>query len=502
MGGYSQLPVTPYRPQQSDPLETYGKIMALRNMGQEQQLRQGQQQLQQGQIEQQQIALNSTKAMMRAYADAKGDPEQTMKLGAQYGADPGMLMKAQEGFLKIGQERANKTKAELENESKLAELIGQHTQAALNLPPEQRPQAVQRIVTDFVQKGIMPPQQAMQSLQQYQALGDDYLRFTATSAMKTKEQADLALNAPLKLAQTQEAQAGTQLKQMQIAAGGTSDVDKYISNWLRERNLPNTAANWAKAHEAWTQETKIQPASIRISGLQESRGMPVTDTKTGVTAPMSWADYNKLSKAEPGRYTSPQYDAQTQIGIKAWRDLAPSGAVGKQVTSYDTFLRHTGDLYDAVSSLNNTNFPYMNKTINWMRNNTGDPRVKSFLAKLDPVKKEFESFLLNNRALYEDDRKDAKSIIDENASPAQMLAVLPSLGHTATARMGATNESFKRATGEDIPNLISPEAQQVIQKLGVKPGQSGSVQPVYAKNPQTGQRVVSSDGGKTWQPAQ
>jgi hypothetical protein len=255
----------------------------------------------------------------------------------------------------------------------------------------------------------------------------------------------------------------------------TSDVSQYIDNWMKERNLPNTPANWARAHFAYTKETKVEPGMIRAEAFAETRGMPVTDTKTGVTAPMSWADYNKLSKGEPGRWTSPQYDAQTQSGVLAWRDLG-KGKTRDQLTSYDAFLQHTGQLSDAIGELKNTNFPFLNKSINWLRSNSGDPRVKTFLAKLDPVQKEFESFLLNNRALYEEDRKAAENIIDVNASPAQMLAVLPSLAHTGTARLQALNSSFKRATGEDIPNLISPQSQQVLNKLRVAGPEIGEQQ--------------------------
>jgi hypothetical protein len=263
------------------------------------------------------------------------------------------------------------------------------------------------------------------------------------------------------------------IEALRLKGEGTTDTDRYIRNWLAAKGLPNTPENWGKAHAAYTEETKLKPAEVRATIYAESRGMPVTDTKTGVTSPMSWEDYNKKSKEEPGRYTSPQYDPATQTSITAWKGLA-KGATHDQLVSYDAFLRHSGDLYDAVGSLNNTNFPFMNKTINWMRNNTGDPRVKTFLAKLDPVQKEFESFLLNNRALYKEDREKANEIINENSTPAQMLGVLPSIVHTGSARLSAVNSGFRRSTiseaepqGVDIPNLVSPEAEAVMRKMNV-----------------------------------
>jgi hypothetical protein len=220
------------------------------------------------------------------------------------------------------------------------------------------------------------------------------------------------------------------------------------------------------AQQAWGRDAmaiKDNEAKAKAAGYATTRGQVVTDTTTGVTAPVDWAT---LHDAPPGRYVSPQYDPNTRLAVKAWQDLAPSGKVGTQVTSYNTFLRHTGDLYDAIDSLKNSGYPDWNKNLNWLRTHTGDPRVKTFLAKLDPVQKEFESFLLNNRALYAEDREAAHGIINENSAPSQMKDALQSLIHTGNARLGETNDTFRRATGSDIPDLISPEAQAALAKVG------------------------------------
>ena len=362
-----------------------------------------------------------------------------------------------------------------------------------------------------VGKGIesmIPGTQGYHQAQLGQATGQ--LNNETTNAEKEAQAADIKAQAPLRAAQTTEVQervaempqaakteqgfkeaqitnllhpqAKTDFEAWQVQNPGkpigdwlsevakakepTSDVATYIRDYMGAHNLPDTPENRMIAHQEYTNETKIAPAQIRIEGLAATRGMPVTDSQTGLTTPMSWEEYNQKSKAEPGRYVSPQYNPETQMGIKAWRDLSPGGKTGTQVTSYNTFLQHTGQLYDAVSELKNSGYPGWNKPLNWLRTQTGDPRVKAFLAKEEPVKKEFESFLLNNRALYSEDRADANKYLDENSSPAQMYGVLPSLIHTGFARINEQNNSFKRATGEDIPNLISPEAQKAIDRVG------------------------------------
>jgi hypothetical protein len=249
------------------------------------------------------------------------------------------------------------------------------------------------------------------------------------------------------------------------------------------------------AQAAWGRDAmaiKDNEAKSKASGYATTRGQVVTDTETGITAPVPWS---VLGSAAPGKYVSPQYDPNTRLAVKSWQDLAPSGKVGQQVTSYNTFLRHTGDLYDAIDSLQNSGFPDWNKNLNWLRTHTGDPRVKTFLAKLDPVQKEFQSFLLNNRALYSEDRDAAKNIIDENSSPQQMKDALQSIIHTGGARLSETNDTFKRATGSDIPDLISPEAQASLLKVG-GPQAVAQVPPQVPRQA----RITGGGGGGPTQP--
>jgi hypothetical protein len=61
-------------------------------------------------------------------------------------------------------------------------------------------------------------------------------------------------------------------------------------------------------------------------------------------------------------------------------------------------------------------------------------------------------------------------------------------------------------------HILNGESRSILGRLGHgdiimkdSPGQSvsqptNSIQPIYAVNPQTKQRIVSTDGGNTWQP--
>jgi len=439
--------------------------MQLSALAQQQQLRT--QQIQAGEIQLQQArqAQAEQQGMMELMKKNQGDLDKTYEDAVRAGTyRPETIQALQMHRLDYKTKLASATEANLKIEAELGNQFAGALDMAKSVPVERRADVMNQQIAKIAATGA-DVSSTVKTLQGLPDLSDK----TIDSLMPTLIGHNAALAQEMK---NREAQLNVTKEQetvrhnVAMEGAGKSDTDRYENLYLKAHDLPDTPANRMKAFDEYTQKTKLNPAAVRIEGLAQTRGMSVTDTKTGQTMPMSWADYNKASKAEPGRYSSPQFDPDTQMSINAWRSLAPGGKVGTQVTSYGTFLQHTGDLYDSVKSLDNTNFPFMNKSINWMRNNSGDPRVKAFLAKLDPVKKEFESFLLNNRALYEDDRKDAQKIIDENASPAQMLGVLPSLVHTGKARLDELNASFNRATGEDIPNAISPKAKSAMDRIG------------------------------------
>ena len=88
-----------------------------------------------------------------------------------------------------------------------------------------------------------------------------------------------------------------------MAQGVTSDVYKYVSHWLQEKGLPNTPEKWNKAHAAYTKETKLDPAQVRVNAITQSREYPVIDTKNNNSLGyLNAQDLNAANAKEPGRY--------------------------------------------------------------------------------------------------------------------------------------------------------------------------------------------------------
>jgi hypothetical protein len=199
--------------------------------------------------------------------------------------------------------------------------------------------------------------------------------------------------------------------------------------------------------------------------------------------------YDKIKQLNP-KYNTSEIDRKIKM-----MDWAENGKGSDQIQSYNTFLGHAGELVDAMESVNLYNSPAFNKPINWLRQHVMDsPEYSTLLAALDPPKKEFESFLLNNRALYSEDRADVDRIISENSTPAMMLASIKQMGKTAKVRGNEINTRYKKVIGSDIEDMFSPEAIHGAQRIGLSLGKkdlkSDINSGVRIKDPKTGKTGI------------
>jgi hypothetical protein len=215
--------------------------------------------------------------------------------------------------------------------------------------------------------------------------------------------------------------------------------------------------------------------------------------------------YDRAMQINP-KFSTAEIDRKIKM-----EDYYANGKGATNLQSFGTFLEHGGSASDAVNGIRQSNTPIINQPINWLRKNvSGDANFQAFITALEPVRKEFESFLLGGRALYGDDRKNAEIILNENSSPAQIQSALKAMGHTAQARFNEENFRYKKVMGRDLADPFSPEAMDGAQKMGLKLG-GGHQQP--ASGQQTtptvrtkaefdalpkGAKYIDSEDGKTY----
>src|ERR1035437_9404413 len=100
-----------------------------------------------------------------------------------------------------------------------------------------------------------------------------------------------------------------------------------------------------------------------------------------------------------------------------------TGSEGNQLQSFDTFLGHAGDANQVVQNIRNSVTPkILNIPLNALERGGYGTTAAQLDAALEPVKKEFEGFLLGGRALYGDDRKQVEIILNPASTPAQIQA--------------------------------------------------------------------------------
>ena len=171
---------------------------------------------------------------------------------------------------------------------------------------------------------------------------------------------------------------------------------------------------------------------------------------------------------------NPKYDTSTvnrQINMES---LYTTGKMGESLQSFGTFLEHAGEVSNVVQAVRLSGSPAVNKPINWWRKNmSGDPNYRALMVSLEPVRKEYESFLLGGHAMYGDDRKAVETLLNDDSSPAQIQAALKQMGKTAKDRYTEANYRYKRVRNKDIDNPFSDEAIAGARKIGIDLGVGG-----------------------------
>jgi hypothetical protein len=206
------------------------------------------------------------------------------------------------------------------------------------------------------------------------------------------------------------------------------------------------------------------------------------------------------------RANGEHFDVQgAQRAIKVMDDVY-TGKGKQQILSFNTSMRHMAGFTKALKQLDGllTDTPYYNKGLGWVIENLqGDPRYSRALAALDAPLKEVQTFLLNNRALYQDDREMAHQAANLGMPVESLQAVINEWGHIAAARLGEINYAYENVVGEPVKGLLSPQALQAAKDIGLDmhefergeqgPGGSSGPYPPNRKIRLPDGRVVNTD---------
>ena len=176
-------------------------------------------------------------------------------------------------------------------------------------------------------------------------------------------------------------------------------------------------------------------------------------------------------------------------------DSFASGKDADQLVAFNTFLGHAGDAMSTTATMRSklnagAPSPLLNKPLNWIEKNVAnDPDYISFVTSLEPVRKEFMTFLNQNRAEHDADLRIMDRVLDDNSSPAQIESALKQLGNSAAIRLNALGRKYSNTMHEPYPNLLNPESVKTLQRMNIPIPESVTSGGKQQPQQQTGQSV-------------
>jgi len=158
-------------------------------------------------------------------------------------------------------------------------------------------------------------------------------------------------------------------------------------------------------------------------------------------------------------------------------DQFENGKQADQIQSFQTFLKHDADLYQAAGDFGRPGYTpsWVNKPLNYLEKNAGsDTEIAAYLAKIQPVKDEIQTFLKNNHAPLATDVDDMNAILSSSLSPNQIQSVAKSLAGTAQFRLDSLNTRYKKAFNQDYDGLYDDESRNALSTLGLSQVAAGA----------------------------
>lgn len=353
-----------------------------------------------------------------------------------------------------------------------------HTVAALN--------SFNTELKNFATKINVPPVDLKAALKADPTLKSALQKFQKTVGMST--QPDIQVDA----LRQKDSDAAAKIANL----FGPDNLEKYKNQRIDEAAAGKTAVEEkarldAKANDPLEQQrlsnAKLegQKTALDIKKLNQdiAQGDPIAEAAKNIVAGdvASMKDISSYKTQERTRlYNAIATEARAQG--KDPNDFSPAklnakgkviedfadGKAADQLVAFNTFLGHANDAAASNESWRRSNSPLINKPLNWLAENaTNDPNFQNFQAALIPVRKEFMSFLNANRAEHEADIKEMDNVLSDTKTPAQVEVSLKKLAQSSDIRLAQLGRKYSNTIGSPYPNLISPEGQQALQRLGV-----------------------------------
>jgi hypothetical protein len=496
--------------EQPDILGSVSKIMQLRGLTNQNQLQN--QAIQEGglQIEAQKRANQERQTIMQAQADAAGDPKKYLP-ALQGKINPSTYAQLIEQDAKTRKELADADTATRNNlKAKNDQLLGLVNQAK-NMSPEQYAQSWPQIIQSAeeihpgttAKYGLDPskpvPQESLagitvglQSADQYFKQAEEDAKAAKRPFEQKKAEADAASAlsdsttkaaaaaiAPQKTAAelvSSQAAAKTAQEKARLGIGGVAATEAAG----RVRGEMGAMGGGPGASGGSMQPNQnLQPGQRDEAYLQTLQGNLGTTVKAiaegRMPLPSGFAlksPYWQNMLAMVAKY-DPSFDAVNYNARAATRRDFTSGKSAAQINALNTVAGHLASLSSAADALNNRWSPTWNTIANAFETGSGDARVKQFETTKNAVADELTRVWRQSGG-SEADIQSWNKQLDSAGSPKQLHGVIAQIGELLQSKLDSMGSQYGQGMGTSPVKVITPHAEQTIQKLQQKAGRIGA----------------------------
>jgi hypothetical protein len=299
------LPIDPnialqvHAPQIESPVETYGKVLSLRDLLQTGQMNQLKIQAEQIKNREAANALQDQETVRQSYLTNSGDLDKVIKDTAGR-VSPATTHSLQQNQIDIQTKLGAYKQQQLALMQTQNGMLAGSAQAILSAPPEQHAARYAEERAKHIQQGLITPDQAPE-----QYPGDDQMRFTVANLASADTQIKRALEA--KEAEQKTAESAANVKKAQAEAGHleaqTQELQAGIKAWNDFAANPNKVIGQGGEIDQTINDPNIRARTkAAVAGLANAPGTPTAKTQA-YTAIMTQA---RQQDAELAKLTDPR----------------------------------------------------------------------------------------------------------------------------------------------------------------------------------------------------
>ncbi len=141
------------------------------------------------------------------------------------------------------------------------------------------------------------------------------------------------------------------------------------------------------------------------------------------------------------------------------KNYEAGGKQFQEVQAINTVAGHLGNLMKSADALNNTSIPIVNGVMNWIRQNTGDPRIDRLNTDIQAVTTELSKAYKAGHVSDADVRLWRENI-NSAKSPEQFKAVIGELNDLLHSKRTALEDGYKQGMGPTpLPKEFSAQSE-------------------------------------------